>query len=845
MTEAERLAALYEVQILDTEPSIEFDAVTRLVAQHFGVPMCAVSFLDADRQWFKSEVGLGCSETPRTVSFCNHAIRSTGVLVVPDATRDERFASNPLVVGEPGIRFYAGYPISITPGVPLGALCMADCLPRTLSSDEVASFRMYAVLVESLLRSHRSQLEAKVHAKKQEEVAAALRDHAQQLERQNRLFELAARQAKLGAWEYELESGEVVWSSELSNVLDLDRTSMASRSDVLERLRFPQWFSDGLAQADENRAPFSAEVEIVSGKGIRKWLAVDSRIIQGGEGGPRRSGISMDVTEAKLREESFKLLFDHNPLPMWVYEYPTQQFLAVNDAALRQYGYSRDQFLSMNLYDIRPPQEHQKLKERLATEERPDQVAEDWIHRKADGTCFTASIYSREIRYRGRVCAITAAIDVTQQRQHEETITYLAHHDALTQLPNRRLLQIRLEECLVGDRPEAGVMLIDFDNFKVINDTFGHEVGDQLIVGMAERLRSELGQGALLARLGGDEFAVVVPGAGDREHMSDVAARLLARAAAPLQCAGHSIATGLSIGITLAPMDGQDANTLLRNADLALYRAKGEGRNTFRFFEPQMYLHLVARRELEHDLRRALERQEFEIHYQPIVDLKSGSTIAFEALLRWNHPRRGCVAPAEFISVAEETGLVEPISDWVMQKACAEASAWPRDYKVAVNVSAAQFTSCGVVKSVQRALAGSGLPPARLEIEITESLILENSDKNIQVLNELHALGVTLSLDDFGTGYSSLSRLQHLPVDKLKIDQSFVSGLGTTTRELKIIHAAISLGRSLQITTVAEGVETEEQARILRRLGCDQAQGFYFGRPRSLEFERRYDTRAG
>ncbi|MEZ2146709.1 EAL domain-containing protein [Bradyrhizobium sp. DN5] len=424
--------------------------------------------------------------------------------------------------------------------------------------------------------------------------------------------------------------------------------------------------------------------------------------------------------------------------------------------------------------------------------------------------------------------------DITEWLEAQAKISHMARHDALTSLPNRVLFHEQLEQGLRRTRSgdQLAVLCLDLDHFKDINDSLGHPIGDALLKEVGRRLKTTVGEHDTVARLGGDEFAVVQIGRSEETAARSLAGRLVEVISAPYEIDDHQIVIGVSIGIALAPQDGNNPDELLKNADLALYRAKADGRGTYRFFETGMDARAQARRLLEMDLRAALQRDEFEVYYQPIRDVASGRVVAFEALLRWNHPQRGLIAPISFIPLAEETGLIVQLGEFVLRSACTDAATWPDDVDVAVNLSPVQFKSPHLVASVTEALTASGLDARRLELEITESVLLQNSDATLATLHELRAMGVRISLDDFGTGYSSLSYLRSFPFDKIKIDRSFVSELATREDSMAIIRAVTGLGRSLGIVTTAEGVENDAQLELLRREGCTQAQGYLFSKPR-------------
>lgn len=474
-----------------------------------------------------------------------------------------------------------------------------------------------------------------------------------------------------------------------------------------------------------------------------------------------------------------------------------------------------------------PGEVEEQVAARIAEVRAPKQ--QRFEHERHDGTVVEVRMVPLE---HGGCLRIFA--DVTERRRNETRIAHMARHDGLTDLPNRMLLRERLEEAIAGKKGFA-LLYLDLDRFKLVNDTFGHPAGDSLLKTIAKRLCDCVRDRDTVARLSGDEFAIVQVSATTPKDAAALAQRIAGIMNAPFDVAGHQMFVGVSIGIATWPSDGEDPDQLLKNADLALYRAKSDGRGTYRFFEPEMDARMRARRDLELDLREAMAKGEFELDYQPIVDLASNEVSSCEALLRWRHQRRGRVSPADFVPLAEETGLIVPIGEWVLRQACADAVSWPEHVRLAVNLSAVQFKGHNLVQMVFNALASSSLEPQRLELEITETVFLHDTELVLSTLHQLRSLGVRIAMDDFGTGYSSLAYLQRFPFDKIKIDRAFIARLSEDESSAAILRAIAGLGRSLGMTTTAEGVETVEQLHRVRAEGCSEMQGYLFSPARSAK----------
>ncbi|MET0546221.1 MAG: EAL domain-containing protein, partial [Caulobacterales bacterium] len=583
--------------------------------------------------------------------------------------------------------------------------------------------------------------------------------------------------------------------------------------------REEEWIAERLAKMQNPGEPH----EQVLSDG--RWIMIEERRLEDGS----IIGLRVDVTEMKAKEESFRLLFQNNPIPMFLYDEETNRIAAANDSACEHYGYRAADLLGMPIQEL-----HAADTMRLgATSPRHGPQDGSWKHRKADGSQIEVAVYSRSMMHEGRPSILLAAIDITERRRSEARLVHMARHDALTNLPNRVLFRERVEAILKRDSEAPfAILLFDLDEFKGVNDTLGHSIGDKLLQHVARRIQQCLPQGALAARLGGDEFAIILDRPDVEEVVTPLVERIVQDVRLPFDIEGHQILIGASVGISVAPRDGSDPDRLLKNADLALYAAKGRGRGVHQFFEPSMDRHLQERRNLEFELRGAISRGELCVHYQPLVTLETGKIAGCEALVRWTHPKRGQIPPGVFIPVAEDTGLIAAIGQFVLRQACQDAVLWPSEAKVAVNLSPIQFKSCNVLETVLQALAASGLPPHRLELEITEALLLEKDSSVLSTLNSLRALGVGLSMDDFGTGYSSLSYLRNFPFTKIKIDQSFVRDLRASANSQAIVQAILSLGASFGMKVIAEGVEHAEDAAYLSALGCQEGQGYYFSKPK-------------
>ena len=543
-----------------------------------------------------------------------------------------------------------------------------------------------------------------------------------------------------------------------------------------------------------------------------------------------RDRVSERIAEALQDEKrrELELLFESNPVPMFIRDPATDRILNVNRTAVDHYGYSNAEFQTLTLKELTPAEYEPKQSEGYdgSTVLR---------HFKANGETIEVIVFERTIRLEDQDVRFAAIVDITERRRAENQLSFLAHYDALTNLANRVLLHKHLGEeiqlSVIDPDHTFSLLCLDLDRFKNVNDTLGHDAGDQVLKTVADRLCKLVEPMDTVSRLGGDEFTILLKGSIDREKSERLAKSICETIAQPFFVGGSRIILGASVGISHYPYDGIANDELMKHADLALNRAKADGRGTYCVFKPSMDEDLHKRQALEADLRDALALSRFELYYQPLINISSNTVSGFEALLRWHDPKRGMVSPAEFIPIAEDVGLIEEIGTWVLNDACFQVASWPNNVKVAVNVSSYQFRDGQLVDVVKAALSASNLDPQRLELEITESVLLADSETTLDTLHRIRKLGVRIAMDDFGTGYSSLSYLRSFPFDKVKIDRSFIADLGTTAEANAIVKAIAGLSRDLGMMTTAEGIETEEQLKHVSEHGCTEAQGFLTGRP--------------
>ncbi len=976
--EADRLTALRTLAIMDSPEEAHFDAVCRLARDVFAVPISLISFIETDRQWFKARCGMDHDGTPRANAFCDHTIGSDDAFVVEDAALDPRFAANPLVVGQPDIRFYAGVPLALRPGIRVGSLCIIDTVPRTFSTRQVCQLRDMAEIVLAHLRLHEAARAHMAELENSRRLSSDLRETRDLLrttlenmdqglilygpDMTVRLHNTRAREildlpddvlregnaySTINAYqvergEYRSSPGHLVDALEAGTLRSLperyererpDGSSLDVRVLPLADGSHMRTYTDTTRYREVERsvresearyrvlAEFASDMIVrrtINGRGnyispasrdllgytpeevsasslsaaihpddrkrageVRSalqtgrleqarmtyrlrhkdgrwiWVEARARLVRDEAGRPVETITAVrDISERMAAEEALReseerlaLALDSGSDALW-------DWCVVSDAVncsrhwFRMLGYG-DGELSVDSHSWRMlihPDDVIEAGRRLVDHLKAKTPLYECEYRlrRRDGsyiwTLVRGKVVARDPDGRAQRMVGTQ-IDIERRKVAEQQIAHMATHDVLTGLPNRALFRDRLDHEIASMRRHGGdfaVLACDLDRFKAVNDKLGHPAGDALLRTIADRLRSVVRESDTVARLGGDEFALILARPDGPQNASFVAQRVIEAVSQPVDLDGHTVQVGISIGIVIGSQDtsgsfaanspGAKADAVFKKADIALYRTKALRRNTFAFYESDMDAERAGRNSLERDLRAALHRGDFALHYQPVMHLADDATTGFEALLRWHHPTRGLISPGEFIPVAEETGLIAAIGAFVLAEACREAAGWPESLRVAVNVSAMQVRQPGLEQAVMNALAASGLAAHRLELDVTESVLMQDSEAATACLHRLRDLGVRISLDDFGTGCSSLNDLRRFPFDRIKIDRTFVADI-SDPNTAAIVRAIVGIGQQLGTAITAEGVETLGQLAEVRRAGCTEMQGFLYSQP--------------
>lgn len=818
--ESTRLTSLLNMGILDTPPQREFDEITRLAALACNVESAAVTLVDANRVWVKSRVCVSTNEVPREHAFCSLEIDQPKLLVIPDTHLDGRCIGNPLTQGPEAIRFYAGAPLITASGHCIGRLCVLDREPRDeLTPGQRQALADLASIVIGLIEaSHNRQIG--LIATQVVDVTSDAILCADSIGRIT--FWNAAAEAMFG------RSATDAIGSELSIIVP-----PALRS--AHRAGFANASRGGYMKL----AGQSVELTAIKADGSEFPIELSLGRWQDKKGSHAFAAIIRDVSTRKLleheREQARSFLntvIEHLPAMLFVKDADTQRYLLMNKAGAEIAERPQADFVGRTDSELFPGQgEGYEARDRVACV-TPGVHVHESKHLRSDGRL----VHLRTKRLRidvpqsdtGYLLGITE--DVTEARHAQAEVARLATYDVLTGLRNRVSFDQRLDLLVAAETPFA-LMSIDLDRFKAVNDQFGHLMGDEVLAQVALRLSRLATSGDLLARIGGDEFAMVLIGehAASRSHR--IASGIVTAMEDAIETDWVRAYVGASVGVALYPDDGISPQVVRQASDLALYRAKENGRGTACFYSKAMDAAVHERRSLEIALREAIESDAIELAFQPVRLVGSGQIVSFEALARWTDRDRGQIAPSDFIGLAEECGLIEKLGTRLLRKACMEAVQWPDHIRIAVNLSPLQFQSGRLCSSVREILDETGLPAERLQLEVTEGLLIRDVDRTFEQLKQLRSLGIQILMDDFGVGYSSLSYFERFPFDKVKIDRSFIDTALTSAASQAIIKAVVQLGSTLNMGVVAEGVETSEQMDLLTAFGCSHAQGYFLGRP--------------
>ncbi|MHB1140389.1 MAG: EAL domain-containing protein [Sulfuricaulis sp.] len=674
----------------------------------------------------------------------------------------------------------------------------------------------------------------------QRRAEAALRESEARLKEAQRI-------AHVGSWELDLVSDRLAWSDEIYRIFEIDPQRFSPSYEAFLDAVHPddrESVNRAYTESVKNRVPYDITHRLQMPDGRIKYVHERCVNYYSEQGAPLRStGTVQDITERKRGEEMVARLgrvLDSSSNEIYVFDAATLRFVQVNKGARRNLGYSMEQLAELTPVDLKLEHTRETFEELVAPLRRRevDMLTFETTHRRQDGSLYPVEVRMQLFHAENPPVFVAVITDITDRMKAQEQLQFLAHHDALTNLPNRALFLERLDHALTRSRwtkRPLAVLFLDLDRFKNINDTLGHDIGDSTLQVAAKRLTDCVRDGDTVARFGGDEFTVLLEDLANSDDVPNVAQKILEALSRPFDVEGREFVVTTSIGISLYPSDGDDSLKLLRNADTAMYRAKEQGRNKYQFYSSEMSAKALEKFMLESSLRYALERQEFLLYYQPQVNLATGKVTGVEALLRWQHPELGLVSPTQFIPVAEETGLMKFIDEWVLSTACAQGQAWRSaglpPLTVIVNLSGRTFNEPRMMETVSQALANSCFAPGMLELEITESVLMHNAEATVEMLEQLNRMGLRLAVDDFGTGYSSLSYLKRFPIHTLKIDQSFVRDVTSDGDDASLVTAIIAMGHALELNVIAEGVETPEQLEFLRRHGCDGMQGYLFSRP--------------
>lgn len=863
--ESARIDALLQYEILDTPAESGFDDITLLAAQLCDTPIAIITLLDEKRQWFKSHLGLEIRETPREIAFCAYTIIAKDVYVVEDAAQHPFFESNPMVTGDPHIRFYAGAPLITPEGHAVGTLSVIDRIPRTLDTAQLHALQALSRNVVRLFELRRNIKKLACTIEERDRAEHALKHANHELERKvaertgmlmdemrSRIRERDVADALINSspgifYVFDQQGKFLRWNRNFLIVTGYSEEEVRRMHplDFFATEEEKRLIRDRIEMTLSNDSTILTEANLLTRQGTRIPYLFSGTHIKI-EGIDCVSGMGVDITgrkqfEASLFEaqERYRQLVELSPNAVFLLK--EEYCVFANRAGLDLLG-------AAALADIQAtpflrfihPDYHEIVRERIRLlesghSEVPD-IEEKFV--RLDGSVRDVEITAAAFVDNGEPARLVIAHDITEANKYKQQLEQHANYDQLTRLANRNLLNDRIGQSIaITDRYgiSCAIAFLDLDNFKFINDTLGHDIGDQLLIAVAERLKAYVRGEDTVARYGGDEFVLVINDFGDQTSLEAMVNSMIHALSQPFSICDHQIFVTCSMGLSIYPRDGADRHTLLKNADTAMYRAKAEGRNQFKFYASFMNENVKRRYSIESKLRHALERGEFLLHYQPQMDLRSGGIIGMEALIRWNCLGEGIMPPDRFISIAEETGLIVPIGAWVIAQACSDnkllQQAGMPAVPVSVNLSAKQLNPHSLIGAVESALQSSQLQPAFLKLELTETALMSRPEEAHGLFWRLNESGVKFAIDDFGTGYSSLSYLQRFPMDQLKIDKSFIQHVAHNPNDAAIAQAVISLGHSLGMAVVAEGVSSPDQVEFLRTRSCDAIQGYYFSKP--------------
>ena len=823
--EKERLRALSGYGIVDSAPELAFDEITRLAALMLDVPSVAISLVDEHRQWFKARTGIDFQETPREHAFCAHAVETRDFFEVTDAAADARFADNPLVTRQGGIRFYAGAPMIDAGGYCLGTVCAFDTSVRApLSSRQRQALEDLAQLAVDRIEERLSRIEGEVAAN----VVSATSDAVLAVGPDGRITFWNPGAKKMFGYDGARAIGEA---------LDfiLPDVSMPLRDEVAE------------PEINGRPIPIGTTVEARARHASKEIFPIELSIARraqtGSDGGGGFAAIIRDITERKTLEEDrantralLDTIVEQLPAMLFVKDSVTRRYLLLNKVGEEVIGRPASEIVGRTDRELFPElgQGYYDRDSSVLNSKGVEHSESAFTNDAGRRVILRTKRLVTGAPPSGRKLIIGLSEDITELRKNERRMFQLAHHDSLTGLFNRASFVARLEQ-LIDDGATFALQIIDLDRFKAVNDQFGHLVGDKLLLEVGNRLRRLVQPQDVIARIGGDEFAIILLGQEPALRSGRIASGVVESLGKPYEMDRTIAHTGACIGIAVAPRDNQTVDGLRQAADLALRQAKATGRGTISFFSEDLDKAAADRRALEAELRKAIASHSIEVAYQPVVSTLTGQISSCEALARWNPPNRGPVGPDVFIAIAEECGLIGELGAQVLEIACTTAATWTEDVRVAVNLSPMQFEDAGLVEQIRSILERTGLVPNRLQLEVTEGLVIRDVDKTFRVLAELRALGIQILMDDFGVGYSALSYLERFPFDKVKIDRSFTHKISSSPAAKAVIEAVVNLCKALGMGIVAEGVERQEQVQLLTDIGCTHLQGYYFSKPQRAD----------